>query len=87
MLWLNPSIFYSHSTRFSRYFKPKTAVRMEHFYRKMRQRFEVLMNADKEPEGGKWNYDAANRNKLKPADLAAIPAPLCFTNDVRHNPC
>ncbi|TPE54091.1 cryptochrome/photolyase family protein [Maribrevibacterium harenarium] len=67
-----------------RYFKPKTAVRMEHFYRKMRQRFQVLMNADNEPEGGKWNYDAANRNKLKPADLAAIPAPLCFANDVSH---
>ncbi|WP_318451353.1 cryptochrome/photolyase family protein [Photobacterium leiognathi] len=54
--------------------------RMEHFYRAMRKRFNVLMCEGK-PEGGKWNFDQANRNKLKPADIAAIPQPLMFTND------
>ncbi len=74
------------------YFKPGKAVRMEAFYRKLRQRFDVLME-DEEPIGGKWNYDAQNRNKLKATDLELIPAPLKMTNDVadilarldRHN--
>ncbi|GAA4023043.1 cryptochrome/photolyase family protein [Allokutzneria multivorans] len=33
---------------------------MEDFYRDQRRRFEVLMDAD-EPVGGRWNYDADNR--------------------------
>ncbi len=74
------------------YFKPGKAVRMEAFYRKVRQRFDVLME-NGEPLGGKWNYDAENRNKLKVADFEHIPVPLKFTNDVsdiiarldRHN--
>lgn len=54
---------------------------MESFYRKMRRRFGVLMDGDK-PEGGKWNYDKENRAKLTTQDLAAIPQPLVFVNDV-----
>ncbi|NND83502.1 MAG: cryptochrome/photolyase family protein [Gammaproteobacteria bacterium] len=54
--------------------------RMETFYRKMRQRFNILMESG-EPLGGQWNFDADNRNKLKKDDLAAIPAPLLFEND------
>ena len=57
---------------------------MEHFYRKMRQRFNILMADEREPEGGQWNYDSANRNKLKAKDLADIPTPLCFQHDVTH---
>ncbi|WP_330960207.1 cryptochrome/photolyase family protein [Photobacterium sp. 53610] len=56
-------------------------VLMEHFYRMMRKRFTVLMDGDK-PEGGKWNYDKENRQKLSKTDLSAIPEPLIFTNPV-----
>ncbi len=35
-------------------------LRMEYFYRDMRRKTGLLMDADK-PEGGKWNYDAENR--------------------------
>ncbi|MCS7485749.1 deoxyribodipyrimidine photolyase [Marinomonas sp. BSi20414] len=66
------------------YFKPQHSVRMENFYRKMRQRFNILMDSDAQPEGGKWNYDSDNRNKLKAQDLNAIPAPLCFQYNVQH---
>jgi deoxyribodipyrimidine photolyase-related protein len=55
--------------------------KMEFFYRDMRRQFDILMEGD-QPEGGKWNYDQQNRNKLKRADLDAIPAPLIFANDV-----
>ncbi|MEL7043873.1 MAG: cryptochrome/photolyase family protein [Pseudomonadota bacterium] len=36
-------------------------LRMEYFYRDMRRRYEILIDADGEPEGGQWNYDADNR--------------------------
>lgn len=63
------------------YFKPETHVRMENFYRKMRRRFNVLMQHD-EPIGGRWNFDSENRDALKAKDLQSIPSPLCFSNDV-----
>ena len=56
-------------------------VRMESFYRRMRLRFNVLMEGD-EPAGGKWNYDQQNRQKLKKSHLSEIPAPLTFGTDV-----
>ena len=34
---------------------------MEDFYREQRRRFEVLLDADGKPEGGRWNFDAENR--------------------------
>ncbi len=55
--------------------------RMETFYRKLRKRFDILMDGD-EPEGGEWNYDSENRHKLKPADLDELPKPMTFDNDV-----
>lgn len=53
-------------------------VLMEHFYRRMRKRFNILMQEGK-PFGGKWNYDANNRNKLKPRDIEQLPKPLLFS--------
>ena len=34
---------------------------MEHFYRHMRKRHGVLLAADGQPQGGRWNFDADNR--------------------------
>ncbi|RTL28892.1 MAG: cryptochrome/photolyase family protein [Burkholderiales bacterium] len=34
---------------------------MEHFYRHMRRRHGVLLDARQQPEGGRWNFDADNR--------------------------
>ncbi|RDL45407.1 cryptochrome/photolyase family protein [Marinomonas piezotolerans] len=67
-----------------KHFKPKMSNRMEHFYRKMRKRFNILMEDENTPVAGKWNFDSANRNKLKPKDMAHIPEPLLFNNDVSH---
>jgi deoxyribodipyrimidine photolyase-related protein len=39
-------------------------LRMEYFYREMRQKYQILMNG-KNPEGGKWNFDAENRKVPK----------------------
>lgn len=34
---------------------------MEHFYRNMRRRFGLLLDAQGKPEGGRWNFDHDNR--------------------------
>jgi deoxyribodipyrimidine photolyase-related protein len=34
---------------------------METFYRRMRQRYNILLDADGQPCGGSWNYDEENR--------------------------
>ena len=66
---------------FSDYVEPKQHNRMETFYRKMRKRFNLLMDGD-QPLGGQWNYDANNREKIKSKDLQNIPEPLTFANDI-----
>ena len=53
-------------------------LRMDFFYRLMRRHHNILMEGD-EPVGGKWNYDADNR---QPPDLKqTIPAPMEFAPD------
>lgn len=63
-------------------FKPNKHNRMEAFYRRMRKRFNVLMEADK-PVGGKWNYDEDNRNALAQKDIELIPKPLTFSHNTK----
>ncbi len=36
-------------------------LRMEYFYRAMRQHYGVLLEPDGQPAGGRWNYDQENR--------------------------
>ncbi|MBN9542234.1 MAG: cryptochrome/photolyase family protein [Alphaproteobacteria bacterium] len=47
---------------FKKWSKGKKSLRMEYFYREMRNKHNVLMNQDK-PLLDKWNFDAENRNK------------------------
>ncbi len=65
----------------SNHFTKDKHVKMEFFYRMMRKRFNILMQ-DNAPQGGQWNFDQDNRNKLKKTDLAAIPEPKIFTNNI-----
>ena len=53
-------------------------LRMEYFYREMRQRYSVLMD-DGVPIGGHWNYDAENRKP--PKEGLNIPKPYCGVPD------
>ena len=61
-------------------FVPGKSHRMESFYRRMRKRFGILMNGS-EPEGGEWNFDKQNREKLSQSDIKHIPKPLTFFNN------
>ncbi|MGC0372140.1 MAG: hypothetical protein DGJ47_000845 [Rickettsiaceae bacterium] len=64
----------------------KKQLRMEFFYRHMRQKHEILMRGDK-PVGGKWNYDFENRQS--PKEQLEIPdtyqsKPNEITQEVIH---
>jgi deoxyribodipyrimidine photolyase-related protein len=37
--------------------------RMEFFYRAMRKQYNILLDENRQPLGGKWNYDQANRKR------------------------
>ncbi len=47
---------------------PDKTIRQETFYRRMRERFRVLMDDLGQPLGGQWNYDQENRQPL-PTDF------------------
>lgn len=64
-----------------KYFKSGKASRMEAFYRKLRKQHNILLE-DGLPFGGQWNYDTANRKKLKKQNIDDLPEPLVFANDV-----
>ena len=49
---------------FTRHFQGKKGFIMEGFYRMLRRKHRVLLDAAGGPEGGDWNYDAANRKAL-----------------------
>ncbi len=56
------SRFLASNEDFERWASGRKQLRMEYFYRDMRRRYQLLMGADGEPEGGQWNYDADNRS-------------------------
>ncbi|MFD1096706.1 cryptochrome/photolyase family protein [Salegentibacter chungangensis] len=47
------------------FYQGKNQLTMEYFYRYMRKKYNILMLNDKDPEGGKWNFDKSNRKKWK----------------------
>lgn len=61
------------------FFRGKKQFLMESFYRMMRRQHNILMDGD-QPIGGRWNFDADNRNKYDGS--IAVPEPLLFENDV-----
>lgn len=69
------------SSDLDQFFEAGKPARMEHFYRKMRKKLNILMDKG-EPLGGQWNYDELNRKKLKAKDIAAVPAPHKFVTCV-----
>jgi deoxyribodipyrimidine photolyase-related protein len=55
-------------------------LRLEHFYRWMRKRHDLLM-ADSEPLGGAWNFDKENRKTFGKRGPGELPRPLGFEPD------
>ena len=65
---------------FSSWARGRKALRLEHFYRFMRARRDVLME-DGEPVGGTWNFDKENRKSFGSEGPGVIPPPLSFSPD------
>ena len=59
--------------RFIAWAEDRRSLKMEDFYREQRRRFEVLLDADGKPEGGRWNFDAENRRPPKQGLTAPTP--------------
>ena len=48
---------------------------MANFYKIQRTKFNILMNKDGSPKGGKWSFDSENRKKL-PKDIKLPKQPI-----------
>jgi deoxyribodipyrimidine photolyase-related protein len=55
-------------------------ARLEHFYRHMRRRYDVMMDG-RLPAGGKWNYDARNRGSFGRQGPGMVPPVRGFEPD------
>ena len=66
---------------FTRWAGSRTRFRMEDFYREQRRRFDVLMDGT-DPVGGRWNFDADNREPPpRGRDTLDAPPPFRPTED------
>jgi len=77
---LDTEHFYTSRTELAQFYEGKKEMTMEYFYRDMRKKHGVLMQNEKNPEGGKWNFDKSNRNKWK--GKPEIPHEKGFRKDV-----
>jgi deoxyribodipyrimidine photolyase-related protein len=73
--------FLSTPAEFKQWAEGRKQLRMEYFYRELRKRYQILMQDDGEPEGGKWNYDQDNRKTFGKQAPEDIPKPLSFEQD------
>ena len=65
---------------FAAHAEGRKQLRMEFFYREMRKRHAVLMDAGK-PAGGDWNFDAENRKTFGKHGPPSRNAPRAFPPD------
>ncbi len=66
--------------QFAEHVEGRKSLVMEFFYREMRRGKDVLM-AENKPTGGKWNYDADNRDSFGKAGPKNVPPPVSFEPD------
>jgi len=57
--------FYTTPAEFNDWARGKKQLVLEFFYRKMRQRHDILMTDSGKPAGGAWNFDKENREVFK----------------------
>lgn len=57
--------FLCSQSEFRKWAKGKKQLRLEFFYREMRKKHKILLDAKMQPIGGKWNYDVQNRKAPK----------------------
>jgi deoxyribodipyrimidine photolyase-related protein len=72
--------FFSTVREFAAHAEGRKSLRLEYFYRELRQRHDVLMH-EGQPIGGQWNFDADNREAFGPEGPGPVPARATFEPD------
>ncbi|HOF51701.1 MAG TPA: cryptochrome/photolyase family protein, partial [Rhodoferax sp.] len=72
--------FFSTVRDFAAHAQGRKQLRLEYWYRELRQKHGILMDG-KEPAGGQWNFDADNRESFGKAGPQNVPAPTRFAPD------
>ena len=72
--------FFCTVREFAAHARARRQLRLETFYRDLRQRHAVLMDGDA-PAGGRWNFDAENRRPFPRTGPTHVPAPPRFAPD------
>ena len=72
--------FFSTVRDFAAYAEGRKQIRLEYWYRALRQKHGILMDGT-EPCGGQWNFDADNRESFGKAGPQNLPAPTRFAAD------
>ncbi|MFM8497250.1 MAG: cryptochrome/photolyase family protein, partial [Planctomycetia bacterium] len=72
--------FFTTTADFATHAAGRKQLRLEYFYRPLRERFAILMD-DGEPAGGQWNFDADNRGAFPKSGPGRLPAPRSFPPD------
>lgn len=85
--WRQDTHFIVDTATFAAWAQGRRQLRLEHFYREQRRRHRILLEADGEPAGGRWNYDSENRRGFPPTGPAGVPrnegiAPDAITREV-----
>jgi len=75
--------FFSTVRDFAAHAKGRKQLRLEYWYRELRQKHGILMDG-KAPVGGQWNFDADNRESFGKAGPQNVPPPTRFEPDA-HN--
>ena len=72
--------FFTTVSEFAAHANGRKSLRLEYFYRELRQRYNILMD-DGKPAGGQWNFDADNREAFGPQGPGQIPVRATFEPD------
>ena len=79
--------FFTTPQDFAEHAEGRKTLRLEYFYRELRQRFDLLIDDAGEPVGGDWNYDQDNRErfgKSGPPDDLSPPRSFRPTDIVKN---
>ena len=68
IVWYDSPGFLLNQTEVNQEFSNKKKHLMANFYKKQRRKYNLLLDSNGEPLGGKWSFDTENRKKL-PKDI------------------
>ena len=72
--------FFSTVRDFAQHAKGRKQLRLEYWYRELREKTGILMKSGK-PAGGQWNFDQENRAAFGKEGPGIVPPPLRFKSD------